>query len=66
MSEPSHVRQYRVSLLKCACVRQLFAPWFIDANVKDHLEPEPNKQMTANETLHSHHLHITVDDPKIL
>ncbi len=64
--EPNHVHQYRASLLKCACVRQLFDPWFMDVNVKNGAEPVPNMQKSGNETLHAHHLHITVDDPKIL
>jgi hypothetical protein len=64
--EPAHTRQFRVALLKCVCVRQLFDPWFMNVNTKDSTEPEPNMQMTGNETLHAHHLHITVDDPKIL
>jgi hypothetical protein len=64
--EPNHVRQYRVSLLRCACVRQLFDPWFMNTNTRDAVALEPNMQKTGNETLHAHHLHITVDDPRIL
>jgi hypothetical protein len=64
--EPNHVHQYRASLLRCVCVKQLFDPWFMDANTRDASDPEPNRQKTSNETLHAHHLHITVDDPKIL
>jgi hypothetical protein len=64
--EPNHVHQYRVSLLKCACVRQLFDPWYMGVNVKGGAEPLPNMQKSGNETLHAHHLHITVDEPKIL
>lgn len=67
--EPSKVRLYRASLLKCSCVAQLFDPWFMDANTKDQLAPEPNMQrgpQTSNERLHSHHLHVTVHEPKIL
>jgi hypothetical protein len=64
--EPNHVHQYRVSLLKCVCVRQLFDPWFMNTNTRHNADPEPNMQKTSNETLHAHHLHITVEDPKIL
>jgi hypothetical protein len=64
--EPNHVHQYRASLLKCVCVRQLFDPWFMDGNVKDGGEPLPNMQRSDNEALHAHHLHITVDEPAIL
>ena len=65
-AEPSHVRQYRTSLLKCACVRQIFDPWFMGVNVKGGEGTVPNMQKSGNETLHAHHLHITVDEPKIL
>lgn len=67
--EPANARLFRSSLLKCACVSQLFDPWFMDANTKDKTDPEPNMQRgpsTSNERLHSHHLHVTVHEPKIL
>ncbi len=67
--EPANTRLFRASLLKCSCVTQLFDPWFMDANTKDQVDPEPNMQRgpsTGNERLHSHHLHITVHEPKIL
>lgn len=67
--EPANTRLFRASLLKCACVTQLFDPWFMDRNTKDQTEPEPNMQTgpsTSNERLHAHHLHVTVYEPKIL
>ena len=67
--EPAHARFFRTSLLQCACVRQLFDPWFMDDNARDSAAPTPNMQRGpegSNERLHAHHLHITVDDPKIL
>ena len=64
--EPNQVRQYRASLLQCACVKQLFDPWLMDADTRDTSEPSPNLQKSENEKLHAHHLHITVDDPRIL
>ena len=64
--EPAHTRLFRASLLRCVCVRQLFDPWFMEEYAKDPAEPTPNMQKTGNESLHAHHLHITVDDPKIL
>lgn len=64
--EPNHVHRYRASLLRCVCVKQLFDPWFMDAQTQDASEPTPNMQKSGNEILHAHHLHITVDDPKIL
>jgi hypothetical protein len=67
--EPLSAHLFRASLLKCACVRQLFDPWFMDENTLDKSPPAPNLQRgasTSNERLHAHHLHITVADPKIL
>lgn len=64
--EPNHVHRYRASLLRCVCVKQLFDPWFMVAQTQDASEPTPNMQKSGNEILHAHHLHITVDDPKIL
>jgi hypothetical protein len=69
VNEPATVRVFRASLLKCACVAQLFDPWLMDSNAHDKAPPEPNMQRgasTSNERLHSHHLHITVYEPKIL
>ncbi|MTV40805.1 hypothetical protein GM676_24890 [Duganella radicis] len=65
-NEPEGVRLFRGSLMKCACVSQLFDPWFMDTNNKDDIPHTPNMQLSDNETLHAHHLHITVYDPKIL
>lgn len=73
-NEPVKVKLFRASLLQCSCVSQLFDPWFMDANTKDKLEPEPNMQRPlpegkkglSNEELHAHHLHVTVYEPKIL
>ena len=63
--EPSHTRLFRVSLLKCSCVGQLFDPWYMSSNT--HTEkPIPNTQLSPLEMIHAHHLHITVNDPKIL
>ena len=64
--EPNHVHQYRASLLRCVCVKQLFDPWLMDFDTRDTSEPTPNMQKSDNEKLHAHHLHITVDDPMIL
>lgn len=68
-AEPESVGLFRASLLKCACVRELFDPWYMEDNTRDASPPEPNMQRgpsTSNERLHAHHLHITVDEPKIL
>jgi hypothetical protein len=65
--EPSAVRQFRLSLLQCSCVRELFDPWYIYKNARG--EGEANMQTgptTSLERLHAHHLHVTVHEPKIL
>jgi hypothetical protein len=58
--EPPKVRSFRALLLNCACVRQLFDPWYMFANAR--AQGLPNRQETDNENTHSHHLHITVSD----
>lgn len=65
-NEKSHVRAFRLSLLQYAEVRQLFDPWFMESNTKDKVAPTSNMQITSNETLHAHHLHITINEPNIL
>ncbi len=64
--EPAHVELFRVALLESNSVKQLFDPWFMDSNTRDKQPAEANQQRTDNEILHAHHLHITVDDPRIL
>ena len=46
-NEPVKVKLLRASPLKCPCVRQLFAPWYVDANTKNGQEPVPNMQTQA-------------------
>lgn len=67
--EPAQTKLFRTSLLKCSCVRQLFDPWFMDADGAGGASPSPNMQRgkpNSNERIHANHLHITVHDPKIL
>lgn len=67
--EPAHARLFRISLLDCPSVKQLFDPWYMDGDTKDNRAPVANMQLgasTSNERLHAHHVHITVDDPRIL
>jgi len=49
-------------------VKQLFDPWYMDANTADNIPAAPNEQReaNANERTHNNHLHITVLEPKIL
>jgi hypothetical protein len=65
-NEPAAVRAFRKSLLASPRVTQLFDPWFMDNNTTDNVAATPNMQKSGNEALHSHHLHITVKEPKIL
>lgn len=65
-NEPAPVRAFRKALLSSPRVAQLFDPWFIDQNTMDEAPPTPNTQQVRLETLHSHHLHITVYEPNIL
>lgn len=64
-NEPAKVKGYRASLSRCKHVKQLFDPWYMDENTADSAPAKPNEQKTDNETLHAHHLHITVHEPKI-
>jgi hypothetical protein len=70
-NQPASVKLFRGSLIKCTCVNQLFDPWYMDDNTHDKIAPVPNTQTKkgkeeSNETLHAHHLHITVVEKKIL
>ena len=61
--EPPKVKAFRSTLLQCRCVGQLFDPWYM--YIDTSAPGLPNMQRTQNETLHSHHLHITVKDRMI-
>lgn len=64
--EPPKVKAFRKSLYTCPCVSQLFDPWYMDDNTRDAVPAQPNTQISSNEKLHAHHLHITVLDTRIL
>ncbi|SFZ77395.1 hypothetical protein [Chitinimonas taiwanensis] len=65
LHEPTIVKSFRTSLSQCKCVSQVFDPWFMDDNTRDQVPSKPNLQISSNEKLHSHHLHITVYDPSL-
>jgi hypothetical protein len=65
-NEPDAVRRFRASLMKSRSVSQLFDPWFMDSDSHDDVPAVPNMQLSENEKLHAHHLHITVHETKIL
>ena len=65
-NEPAKIKGYRASLARCAYVRQIFDPWLMDENSRDSKQATPNEQHQPNEKLHATHLHITVDEPKLI
>lgn len=65
-NEPDEVRRFRHALITSPCVSQLFDPWVMDLNTLDNNPAESNTQTDKNETLHAHHLHITIREPKII
>lgn len=64
--ENAHTQLFRAFLLGSVSVKQLFDPWFMDSNTRDQQAASANEQRTTNEKLHAHHLHITVNEPRIL
>jgi hypothetical protein len=62
-NEPATMRAFRNALASHAMVHQVFDPWYMDANTRDNVAATANEQCTDNETLHSHHLHVTIYDP---
>lgn len=67
-NEPDLIRRLRDRLGHNRSVKQLFDPWYMDANTADNVSPVPNEQRRSNpnERTHNNHLHITVREPKIL
>ncbi|WP_305821116.1 hypothetical protein [Massilia brevitalea] len=67
-NEPELIHKLRDRLGRNESVKQLFDPWYMDANTADNIPPVPNEQRQANsnERTHNNHLHITVLEPKIL
>lgn len=66
--EPGLIRSLRERLGLNASIKQIFDPWYMDADTADKIAPIPNEQRRSNpnERLHNNHLHITVREPKIL
>ena len=67
-NEPDLIRKLRDRLGRNKSVKQLFDPWYMDANTADNVPPVPNEQResNSNERTHNNHLHITVREPGIL
>jgi hypothetical protein len=68
LHEPVLICKLRDRLVRNASVKQLFDPWYMDADTTDQIAPVANEQRRTNpnERLHNNHLHITVREPKIL
>jgi hypothetical protein len=62
-NEPATMRSFRNALSSHALVSQVFDPWYMDSNTRDPVKATANEQCTSNETLHAHHLHVTIYDP---
>ena len=65
-NKPPLFTAFQQSLRASPYVKQLFDPWYMDANAKDAIAPSYNEQVSANERLHNNHLHITLDVPGVL
>jgi hypothetical protein len=61
-NDPAAMRSFRNALASHAMVRQVFDPWYMDANTRDTVAGTANEQCSGNETLHAHHLHVTIYD----
>jgi len=64
-NQPAVVKKFRESLLSSSRVSQVMGPWVMENSTSDEIAPKPNIQSTANEKIHSHHLHITIHDRKL-
>lgn len=64
--EPAALLAFRTALESNAAISQVFDPWYMDSNTRDNVAHAPNRQTTGNETLHAHHLHVTVKETNIL
>lgn len=65
-NEPAGLLEFRRTLESNSSISQVFDPWYMDSNTRDNVAHTPNRQVTGNETLHAHHLHVTVKDINIL
>jgi len=66
MTEPALMKSFRSRLAAREDVVQIIDPWYIDLKTKDKIPGKPNEQVPGVEKDHNNHLHITIDEPKIL
>lgn len=65
-NEPQLMNALRRRLQQHQSIKQVFDPWYMEANTADQNPPVANEQHNKNETLHANHLHVTIKEPKIL
>lgn len=66
MTEPALMKSFRSRLSAREDVIQILDPWYIDVKTQDKSPGEANDQDPGLERDHNNHLHITIDEPKIL
>jgi len=64
-NEPALVRKLRDQLNENSSISQIFDPWYMAARTGDHTA-YANEQRPGNEKTHADHMHLTVNEPKIL
>ncbi|WP_449466318.1 hypothetical protein [Stenotrophomonas humi] len=65
-NKPPLFQAFRSALEASQHVRQIFDPWYLDANSRDEVPATYNEQNNANAMLHNNHLHITLNIPELL
>lgn len=63
-TEPKLMRNLREGLRTHQFIGQLFDPWYMEVNTKNH-HRSANEQHTRNESIHANHLHLTIRESKI-
>lgn len=66
LNEPKLMHELRQQLQKNPSVKQVFDPWYMEADTRDQSPQTANEQRSMNETIHADHLHLTLNDPQIL
>ena len=66
LNEPKLMQELRQQLQKNPSVKQVFDPWYMEADTRDQSPQTANEQLSKNETIHADHLHLTLNDPQIL
>ena len=64
-NEPKLMHNLREKLQHHPGIRQVFDPWYMAVRAQDNTA-SANEQISSNERLHANHMHLTVNEPKIL